>query len=239
MLNIAIIDDDSELCQYIKKELNLIKRLDSIDYRITIFNSADTFLQSRISEYSILLLDIDMPGTNGLEAAEILRNKGVETIIIFITSKIKYMQDAFGLNVFGFIDKKQVSISLPDVLNKCLNYLENNIWLGFKTNDGPIKIKKDDIIYAEFEDRKVALYCKDNKYMVNLQSLNQFYDMVKNSEDFIYINRGDIINLRYLMSTSNKEAKLRGIEYTLPISKEKIHQVNCSLMDWISNKGII
>mgnify|MGYP002602001089 CR=1 FL=1 len=110
-------------------------------------------------------------------------------------------------------------------------YLERNIYLLFKTNTGNLKVRKNDIIYASFEKRKVALYTKKEKIYVNLVSLTKFFDLVKSCGNFIYINRSTVINLHYLTSISNYEANLSGILYPILISKEKYKEVTIRFMN--------
>lgn len=240
MLSIAIVDDDKDLCSLINDEINRMPIFDSLDYRTYQFNNGEHFLLScNSNSFNIVLLDIDMPGINGLEVSELLRERNSKAIIIFITSKIEYMKDAFGLNIFGFISKKDFKTTLPNILKKSIEHIETNSSVLFKTNNGVIRLLKNDIIYATFDDRKVLLHTIEGNFYVNLVSLNIFYDMVSSSKSFIYINRGTIINMVYLISTANKEVQLKGIKEKLPISKDKLKDINMYLIDWISTKGII
>lgn len=236
MRNIAIIDSNKDFRELIRKTITSFPSLSNVDYRIYDYNCADEFLKCLHQiPMDIILLDIEMPGTNGLEAAEILRDIKNQAIIIFITSDIDDMKDAFGLNVYGFIDKHEFMTSFPSVFLNCNEYLERNIYLLFKTNTGNLKVRKNDIIYASFEKRKVALYTKKGKIYVNLVSLTKFFDLVKSCENFIYINRGTIINLQYLTSILNYEATLSGIAYPLFISKEKYKEVTIRFMNALPN----
>lgn len=232
MRNIAIIDSNKDFRELIRKMIDSFPSLSNVDYRIYAYNCADEFLKylNQIP-MDIILLDIEMPVTNGLETAEILRYSKNQAIIIFITSDIDDMKDAFGLNVYGFIDKHEFMTSFPSVFLNCNEYLERNIYLLFKTNTGNLKVRKNDIIYASFEKRKVALYTKKEKIYVNLVSLTKFFDLVKSCGNFIYINRSTVINLHYLTSISNYEANLSGILYPILISKEKYKEVTIRFMN--------
>ena len=86
MRNIAIIDSNKDFRELIRKMIDSFPSLSNVDYRIYAYNCADEFLKylNQIP-MDIILLDIEMPVTNGLETAEILRDIKNQAIIIFIS----------------------------------------------------------------------------------------------------------------------------------------------------------
>lgn len=237
MLEIAVVDDDLHACGIIKNEINKVLLPEQTEYKLHVYDCANRMLNAK-EVFDMIFLDIDMPGRNGLETAKLLQIKGSHSIIIFITSKISYMKDAFGLNVFGFIEKSEIEAILPRMIKKCIQTIEDRILLTFKINGGILSLRKDEIRYATFENRKVSIYTKQGKHVVNLTSLQLFYDMVDH-KTFVYINRSTIVNLMYLLSTKEDQAVLRECKETLPISKDRRKEVNIQFLDWISNRGIV
>ena len=78
---IAIVDDDDSLRDSLD---NLIR---SVGYRVEGFASAEAFLQAqRAPETACLLLDVRLPGMNGLELQRQLRAAHWPIPIIFITA---------------------------------------------------------------------------------------------------------------------------------------------------------
>ena len=61
--------------------------LRSLGYRTHTFASAAEFLDSpHIGDAACLIIDVQMPKTNGIELRHVLRSKGIATPIIFITA---------------------------------------------------------------------------------------------------------------------------------------------------------
>jgi FixJ family two-component response regulator len=78
---IAVVDDDSSL----RESTQLLLR--SAGYRAEVFASAREFLDSpRIDETACLLLDVRMPGMDGLELQRFLNEAQRQIPIIFITA---------------------------------------------------------------------------------------------------------------------------------------------------------
>jgi FixJ family two-component response regulator len=78
---IFVVDDDSAVREAVG---NL---LESVGFRSQSFASADEFLRAcRPDAPSCLLLDIRLPGVNGLDFQEVLEKSGVRIPIVFITA---------------------------------------------------------------------------------------------------------------------------------------------------------
>jgi len=78
---IAVVDDDNSL----RQSTQLLLR--SAGYRAEVFASAREFLDSpRIDETACLMLDVRMPGMDGLELQRFLNEAQRQIPIIFITA---------------------------------------------------------------------------------------------------------------------------------------------------------
>lgn len=241
MIKIAIVDDVSEARKKIHTILTSFFLSKSQEYRIYEFNNAEHLLRHlNDATYNIILLDIDMPGMNGIETSKLLRKNNITSIIIFVTGVVNYMEEAFGLNVFSFVYKDKMDRLLPEVMTKCLDEISSNVILDFKTNAGLITINQGDIIYVSMEVRKVSIYTLKEKILVNLSTLNEFYKKVQRCENFIYANRSTIINLTYVMNiTPEKSIILRGVQYPIPISRDKSMEVKVALINWASKRSLV
>ena len=78
---ISIVDDDESVRRTTKR------LLESFGYRAAVFESAETFLKSgQLNETSCLVVDVQMPGMNGLQLQSHLADAGYSIPIIFITA---------------------------------------------------------------------------------------------------------------------------------------------------------
>lgn len=64
------------------------------------------------------ILDIEMPGMDGLAVAREIRNRDSRTLIVFLTSYTKYMPDVFEVVTFDYIQKPITAERLRMLLEK-------------------------------------------------------------------------------------------------------------------------
>ena len=111
-MNIAICDDDKEICRILGSKITKIAPGSDID----IYTSGRELIDAGFFP-DILLLDIKMPETDGMETARILRNKGWKKILIFITGEGDHVFESFDVRAFHFLvkpfsDENRVYISM-------------------------------------------------------------------------------------------------------------------------------
>ncbi len=80
-LTLSIVDDDELVCRSLKRVIG------ASGYRVEAFCSAEAFLDSRLEKCDCLILDLQMPGINGLELQRRLLSQNVHLPIIFITAQ--------------------------------------------------------------------------------------------------------------------------------------------------------
>lgn len=71
---------------------------------ISTFSDAATFLAEKIP-FDLLFFDIEMPGMNGMRAAQILRERSVDCPITFVTSLAQYAVASWEVGAAGYLVK--------------------------------------------------------------------------------------------------------------------------------------
>jgi len=92
-------------------------------------NGVDFIRQMEEKPSDIVILDVDMPGLNGLESLDMVRRKGLVTKSIIHTAhgKFQYAQDAVNLAADAFLLKPVRRRDLVELLKKLIKEIEDDI----------------------------------------------------------------------------------------------------------------
>lgn len=115
---IFVVDDDASVRDAIS---NL---LESVGLHSETFGSADEFLSApRPDAPSCLVLDVRLPGPNGLEVQEDLHNKGIQIPIVFITAHgdVPMTSRAMKAGAVDFLAKPFQKKDLLDAVHEALD----------------------------------------------------------------------------------------------------------------------
>ena len=120
-MRIAICDDQREVRELFEER---IRRLYP-EAELLLFSSGEQLLDSeKVSD--ILLLDIQMPGKNGMDTARELRKKNKNTIIIFVTALEEFVFQAFDVGAFHYLVKPFHEKKFAEVLMRAAAQSEEN-----------------------------------------------------------------------------------------------------------------
>lgn len=128
----------------------------------TSFSYPDDLIEAteKIGGFDVYILDIVMPGMNGISLGLKLRNGGYDGKIIYLTSSEDYSLDAFRVKAFDYILKPITEEAFNKVLDEALAQiaLKKERYLLVKTKDRSIRIAYDSILYATLNRRTIIYH---------------------------------------------------------------------------------
>ena len=207
-LRIAVCDDE----KLVRDDLARLATKALPSSEIKVLSSGDALL-SDAGRYDIVLLDIEMPGENGMETAKEIRRRSRETVIIFITGYEAYMQDAFDVQAFHYLLKPVREEKLCEILSRAAKEIErvrsdSERYILLKSSGMPRKILLDDIIFLESNNKKVVVYLSDGAVLESYKKMDDMERLLGLS--FFRCHRGYIINLKHIVSYTTSEVTLVG-----------------------------
>ncbi|MBS1637462.1 MAG: response regulator transcription factor [Bacteroidetes bacterium] len=176
------------------------------------FDSPETFLkQHEQLDYDVCLLDIHMPGLNGMEVAQLLQSRPV----IFVSAHPEYAIEAFNLDAIDFIKKPVSRDRLEKALSKVMNRLNDlpgKSYFIWNTNLGKSTLYFNEITYittGEIDKRDKLVYMADQGTLllknITIDRLLEFLP----ARDFIRVNKSDIINRKAIQAYTFDEIVLK------------------------------
>ncbi len=183
MLHIAVCDDETI---WLEETVNLLKKyLDvhsDISVKIHTFSSGLELLEytERNHGFDLYILDIVMPGMNGIETGVALRKQQEKGMLVYLTTSKEFALDSFETNPYYYLVKPVKEEQFFSVFEKAFRILNDRQGkaISLKTKDGVKRILFDDIVYVELVNRSACYYLKDGQSVKGNQQRISFAEMM-------------------------------------------------------------
>ena len=179
----------------------------------------------------ILLLDIDMPGMDGMEIASRLGQAEKKPLLIFVTSHDELVYESFQYHPYGFVRKRFYKEELPKLLKDCKKELEReNKHFSFRTDGKDIRLRLSEINYFEADSNYLKVFTKQGEY--RFRSTMTAVENSLQSGGFIRIHKGFLVNQMAVKTISSEEAELTD-GTRLPMGKTFVEEARRQLMRYM------
>ena len=164
MLHIAICDDEARYVQQMENfTREYLRARPGLSGQVHTFQRGQELL-CRVDEaggFDLYLLDIIMPGLNGIQTGRQLRQLGGGGEIIYLTTSPDYAVDSYSVRAFFYLLKPLEKGRLFQVLDAAVKKLDDRRSKAvlIATKDGPRRLLLDQILYVERVGRSLRYFC--------------------------------------------------------------------------------
>jgi DNA-binding LytR/AlgR family response regulator len=240
-VNIAICDDDNSELEKIKSAVETFIALKQHEHQIAvqIFTNGNDLLSyiSRHGSFDLLILDIIMPGINGLEIAEEIRSNNSACKIIFLTSSPEFAVHSYKVRAFYYFLKpfsdSELIVQLEKALDEMAVEQSSSIIIKGKSKLTRVQIHK--IRYLESVKHVVFFHLHNNEALSCYGSMEEFHDILLADNRFVKCHKSFIVNMNYVISISKKDFVLAD-KTLVPISKQVFQQVKNAYINYFFEK---
>ncbi|MCM1044326.1 MAG: LytTR family DNA-binding domain-containing protein [Candidatus Gastranaerophilales bacterium] len=225
----AVCDDEPVFRSHIRELLAADSIKNGYDLCVKEYADGSELLSSfeKGQTMDILFLDIRMKQKDGMETARILREKGCNCLIIFLTSLSEYMQKGYEVKAFRYLLKEQADSELEGVMRECRRELASDGFFVFSCEHKNYSVRKTDILYLESSKRLILLHTMGEVF--------RFYQKLDNLEKelaqdgFLRCHRSFLVRESCVKGWKEDELWLENGE-RIPISRSYEKEVNRRLM---------
>lgn len=207
-MKIVIIDDDDSDAALTEQRIHNFFALDTQymykrslpQYTLTRFTNGDDFLEQYDATTDLIFLDIELPGTQGVDVARHIRSLDTHVTIIFTTKMAQYAAEGYDVDAIGYLIKPCTDDAFRMKMAKALTlYHSKDVHsIQIRTDNGMRLLYTKDIVYIDVQRHEVTYHTTDDDVTVwsSLKAVLQL--LAAHENEFIQVNRYTIVNLGYV-----------------------------------------
>ena len=211
-MNIAIVDDIEEERIRLKTCLEQYAQAKCLQLSVHMFESADSFLEGyRPMLYTVIFMDIFMPGSSGIEAAEAIRKTDKDTTLVFLTESMDHMPEAFSFHAYDYIKKPadllRITRLMDDIIRRDAASQKS---FDFICDKESMSLPYSDIIALCSSGHYLEIIDKNGKSYKTRTTFTTVQDKLQGENRFLLINRGAIVNMDHILEFRDGVCCLEG-----------------------------
>ena len=161
----AICEDETYFASRLREMLLSYFQEQGLEAEICLFASGEELIRSG-RRPDVVLMDIKLPGRNGLEIVERLQRAGADSPVIFITAYKEYVFRAFDLEAAHYILKPVRKEKLYQALDRALRRIKaeegKTIWIA--QGSRAFRLRFREILYCEVFDHETFIYTASERF---------------------------------------------------------------------------
>lgn len=207
-MDILIVDDEPLARQRL---LRMVEKIEGFSVVAEADNAEDALVAITQYDPDIVLLDIRMPGRDGLSLAQDIAELEDAPAVIFCTAFDQYALDAFGTNAVGYLLKPVKAEQLLQVLEKAqkLNKIQRGAaqqhaapkaetqrtHISAKTRRGVELIPLDEVRYFLADHKYVTVYHRAGEHLLDetLKELEEEF-----GARFVRVHRNSLVSVKHI-----------------------------------------
>ena len=219
MYHIAIVEDEKIFSDQLVSYLNEYEKEHGVEFRISIFYDGESILKEYTSDYDAIFLDIQMPGIDGMQTAEAIRELDEEVVLMFITNMAQYAISGYSVGALDFVMKPinyyTFALKLGRVLKRVQKKAKEQHTIVLSLPDGMKRLDTRQIYFVEIQNRMLHYHTDEGEFIVKgtLQSVEQELEAYA----FVKCNHWYMVNLLHVKEIKKNIAVVG--EFELEISR--------------------
>lgn len=238
-MNVALCDDKSEELAALRSLVALWQdKNPELPLRVKSFSSAVTMIdEAKREHFDLYILDVVMPGMDGISAAREIRSFDDAAEIVFLSSSTDFAFESYGVHALNYLLKPVRETALFPVLNKLsAREKQNSQGLVLKCSSTYVRVLFSQLSFVEVSGKHLFFNLIDGSVRQVYGSLNEYEAQLLIRPEFMRIHRSYIVNMYQIAEMSSSGVRTFS-GHNLPVSRTYYPQLQEDYMKLLFNRG--
>ena len=232
-MKIALCDDDARALPVISGAARSAFAAKGIEPELRLFSSGKKLLEElEKTHFDLLLLDIEMPGMDGIELGKKLRAMGDDTKIVYVSEAESRVFESFQVQPLGFVRKSNFLNDITAVTElylKTSSAEDSGGYLELTVRSGLISVKSGAVRYIEGSRNYQLLYMENKPEPVEVKMTMDKLEQMTEPYGFIRVHKGFLVNYLFIHRVTGTELTLTD-GTVIPVGRSKAGEVKAKYL---------
>lgn len=237
-LRIAVCDDEQAQLELLEEYIRKWAKGREYQAGISSFSDGEALLAAFSREsFDLLLLDIQMQGTDGMCVARKIRAAGHETGILFVTGYEDYLAEGYEVEAFLYLLKPLQPEKLWDALDQYLlrRKRARRYWT-VETPEGQKRVELARILYLESFGHTCRLSTREESFLIKKGITEAEKELGILGLPVFRTHRSYLVNLGQVTGVGRETAALAGGR-EVPVSRTQYQALNRAFIRLFRREG--
>lgn len=209
MYRILIVEDNPAEARTLRGYVERYGQQSGETFQVTWYRSALEFIECGLS-FDLILMDIGLPGINGMEATELLRGYDVETPVVFVTDLAQYALRGYEVGAMDFMVKPVSYYDFALRMRRGMRLVRRRgtSSLVLQTKDGMRVISLSDLLYVDVRSHDLHYHLWGWDEPVVIRGSISAVEKELGDGPFVRVSNSHIVNVNHIVSVSGKDITL-------------------------------
>ena len=235
MLHIAVVEDDKTYAAQLKEYLTKYGNETGHKLSVTWFQDGEDIVTDYTADFDIILMDVEMTFMDGMTAAEKIREKDSEVVIIFITNMPQYAIQGYRVDALDYVLKPISYFSFSQRIDRALTRVKKKEakYITIALKGGKKKLDVDNICYVEVRDHDLIYHATSGE-VITKGSMKELKEQL-NETKFFQCNRCYRVNLEYVEAFQGSDVTVASD--VIQVSRSRKKEFLDAMNDYMNEVG--
>ena len=214
MIRVALAEDEQEYSRQMMAHLQRYSKEYDVPIDVTLCTTGKQAAESE-QEFDIILLDIIMPDMNGMEAAERIRGRDEQVVLIFITQMAQYAISGYSVGALDVILKPVAYDTFAMKFARAIARVRSRegALVTLTLPGGMKRLQTRDIYYVEIQNHMLHYFTASGEYVLRGTMAGAEKELT--GHHFAKCNHCYLVNLAHVSEINKDTVTVAGHELAI------------------------